>query len=714
MSGLPSSRIRLIFQGKALVDSQKLGPDCKIQDENVVHMVEKPVPTESTGSSQQASSSGSPSTTSSSPLNNVGAFVYPTAAHASGIQGPNVVIRAVQFGFDPAGSLSPNPISPVVGQPQSAPAATATQAPGAGSAPSAAQGAAPAYYQQLMGFSNQLMAAASQMFQATPAAQGGPQGGPQMGSVPQNGPSTAPNGPRPAQGASGAAVPTHAHIQLVPQIILNTQTLQALSHQWSPFEAHVLPQFENHIRTLASDIIARDESFHATTLPTRVYEITVPRTMPMTTSPGANAELTLHSLWKRVVSIQRRWLNIIDAIEGEYPSFGTEENAQESRIASIPGPLIAARSTRDSDLPRLVLPILHPLRHLLEHWAPQVTMQLSFALSNLYPLLSQHHNHTHHRPAHAHPSGAAHTNAAQAPSPTTPSPSNSQTPSPADQSAHPTAAQQASTSNGPMPTFPLSNVGNQASNNAGAGAPPDLNNLFRGLQSGISQLLQTFDGLAANPLDAATTAEAAPQPTNSELSTPGSSANMPSGSGLQSTSNATDSTFSTETTDIDTETIETDRQPSSTSSRVGTTITEPVASSSSGQVQEDIMATWDDVVARDVERQRTLQDQSPFSHAYAQNTYQDSLISPNSTAPDRDLLEELLRTAEEAVPGSTTSGLPLSNTAIPPALLTSFQARLEHYIQVRLAEDPDWAILQQRTQAAQRFPNLHRIQSSKK
>lgn len=774
--GVPFAKQRLIYGGKPLQDSQKLGTDCKIQNETVIHLVEKTVPTDSAGSSNGAASSSpqNPPPQSTSP--GAGQFLFPHGPVQANIPGANVVIRAVQFGYDPVTGIA-TPVTPPVpqpsGSPQPAPTASGTTQSAQQSEPTnAAQGQNPAanaeFPQQMANVAAQAANFASQILQGL-----GIQTGP-VQTAPSGMPAQQPGAnANPAQTApAGQAAPTPGqpafqlpHFMMGPPISPLVYLHNALI-QW---EDAVLPQFENHIRGLASDLVSSDSAASSSdsASSTRTYEINIGNRTggalsgnPSLQVPPNAETYSPQALWRRLNAIQRRWLAIVEAIEGDVTCYGSLTNSTVSATLVHGG--------TSTSLPKLRLSHTHPLRHQLEHWSPHLIHHLGAVLSQLSPVLAQQHNTVHHprgphQPAPGfagpfmptgNPTQSAHAAPQQEAQAGQPRTAATQPSASAHPQAHATTPQQ-----GPQMTFgmpgqagqpqpihmhinltarnpaEMAAILNQQANHLSNQAQHLLNQaqqmytqaqaLQQGQQGqGQGQPAQTHpasDPSAQALAPAVSFSEpisqaAAPAATHEAHTS--TSSNQPSTSAVPATTSS-----STSHSSAPTQTRE------SASSAASTTTTEPTpsASSSAGRVapapqnkppalsDEEFMAQWNTIVERDAQRQPRNATQRPFSDAYIgepSSSHDPSSISSISRSSG-ELLSSLLTRSEESMRGSGTNG-PLATSTAPPNLVASFNNILRREMSDRLNTDSDWNALEAQAQAESRFPALHQVFSQQK
>lgn len=699
----------------------KIGPDCKIQDENVVHMVEKVVPVEATTAQNTGANVGAPSATATSPQAAQAAFSFPLPGAPGAVPGPNVVIRAVQFGFEPPQGILPHAAPSASPLPSGASSATNPASPNPVSSNAAGDAPRNPAIEQMLASANQ---AVSQLLQgfglAPPATNASAQ--------------SAANGNASATGTSGAQASTGAPPQNVPTAAPSTgalpagqmnflqafappnptQIANALAHAMEGLETSVCAQFEAHITTLASDVLASQDSFFAAgTLPDRTYEIHILRS-PGTAQNAAQTSVpppTVQALWMRFVALQRRWLAIVESIEANDASFGTGESVQQSPARTLTGPVLASPSTAQNTLPKLILPLAHPLRHLLEHWIPQVCMQIGSISAQLGPLLSHHHHtHFHQQASHSHTHPHSHHPRTQNTAQQATQGQTNGTAAP-NSTNNPMAQNPSASSN--LRNIPLSSPAATSSTNAQNANFPH----------GATQTSSTPISQQQNQQQTQTTSTTEAR-TNAEVkegakklgSTTAPESSSSASSSSQSSSNSTGDAASQ---------AETSLTPNAASS-VSTSTFPATTISTYGLSSEEMLEQWDAIVDQDEERQKARRmNQRPFSDAYDAGSPPDGTEKHagkkqhQSHAQTRNeseaLLKSLMETAEEAIPGAASSGLPLTHTPIPQPLLASFQHRLTRMIQSTVEEDEDWLEMQRSRadEIARRYPNLSRVMSKK-
>lgn len=637
-------------------------------------MVQKSIPSSATSSAASVPDS----TNTSSPYNVAppagGGFSHPGGNAAGAQPGANVFIRSVQFGFDPHAANS-SPISN-------------SGAPGGTSAPSGAQpmgsvppgqstsgtppnGAAPIFNGDMF---RQIFTTATQAASAflAPMTQ-------QQQATAQASASTTPDANTPgsqqaagtsSQTSAGQAAPQHAHPNLT-QVRINVSPAISpnlmVHHHLDPLETSIIPQFEAHIKRLAQDISEGQMSFNPTPyLPDRTYDITPPAATPLQTlmtpenqNVDEAVQYSPQSLWKRVKTLQRRWMHIIDAIEGPMVSFGTSTDQLDPSVANLTGPLIASSATSSNDVPMLILPPLHPLRHLLEHWIPIVSSQMANILHMFAPILSRQHHIVHHQYNHQAPNRA---NVA-------PSTSSNTTQTENNSSA--------------VPQTSTAQRGNESAVNRASNPPSSTN------RSDSDDELE----LAADELMRSLIAESPSQAASNTSSNTSSN---------DSSSHPIISSSSSSTEAKNTQSIP--EQKSSSESSISTT------PSTSDLTNDQLWAQWKATIDADVAKQKknSQPPQRPFSAAYDPESQ--SFSAENASNASSRFLQTLLTESESSLPGSAGETLALSSAPVPPALLQSFQDRLVRFIQTRLEGDEDWNALGNQREA--RYPNLSQISRS--
>lgn len=674
-SGVPIAKIRLIFRGKSLDDNQTVGPQCQIEHENVVHMVEKTVPADvSGGRGGDANSASNLAASGTSPVAG-GAGVPGTSGSPGPQQGPNLVIRSVQFGWDPAAGAQPG--------------ATSTSPDGAQPAPTGSplpnmQTGGPAGPEQ--NFFHNIMHMATQ---AASTLLGGVQPG-----SPQPGGPAAPSNPAvpnangaPVQGQPQAAGAVPRPFQ---QIRINIPTLSPIGIAQTllnGLESELIPQLEAMITTLGRDIVEFGPD--AANMIPRSYDIrpsAQPAShnpllpVPVVASAGSSANsstssspaptdaVTTQSLWQRALKVQGRWLDVLQSVEGQNSLFLEDEGAAPANISDLPPSRLRSTSTTASGIPLLDLPLRHPLRHVTEHLAPHIGAQIAQLHQTLFPLLSHHHINHHHRP----PTGPTADTSHRSGSPTStngPEARNGQnTASTSSSAAAPRPAAPAtilvpSSSTTPVTSTPSTSSQENANRSNANDSDEDYADAdAHDYDDFNDDEIMRKEMEAMGALDSAAEADVLDAAMDDFLS---ASAALPS-------------------------------TPVTVNCEPGATLT-----------NEQLWVTWQETIDRDVETQRRSRLQAPFSDAYEGNRF---TPAEQSADHSRALLEDLLEEAESTVPGATASGLPLSSAPLPPVLLDTFNTRLGRYIQGRLEADPDWQALQARGQTS-RFPNLSRLDS---
>lgn len=689
-SGVPIAKIRLIFRGKSLDDAQILGSQCQIEHENVVHMVEKTVPTDAPVARAADGTSGQ---TLSPSANSPGSNAVPMhgAPGAPGAHpGPNLVIRTVQFGWDPATAQQAGTVNPSA-NPSVAPSdgTQPLQAPQAANPP-AQQGAAPQldvnFFQNIM---TNAMQAASALF--------APQGAASASSSEASTPSTAsgassptPSGASasPAPGASGMPTGHHPLPNGAPQGIPRGNIREIRINVPSPMpyltgliggvEVEIMDQLEQMIITLGRDIV--DFGPEAANMIPRSYEVRpVPAAAAIVNTPNAEG-ITVAALWKRFNQLQSRWLDILRAVEGNTPLFTPQNPPLEAgngpanvSMSDLPPPRLMSNETTASGNPLLDLPLRHPLRHVVEHLAPHVGAQFANMNQHFFPLLSHHHNSHYHRlPAGMTPASVAATTLQQNANPSAPS------------SSHPNANSNASmetSSHTSLDTLQSrTDPSISQSSSSDFSDDSDVDSMVLGSNPNRDELLrrevealQERTGLLLD--------ETADDPLR------GMAGGMDDFDELDDAADELMRSLSLE----------------NTASSVA-----PSSLDSSKPTNDQLWASWQETIKRDVEAQTRInsnQPQQPFSDAYRETPRRSRTNASSSLTPTHSLLQRLMVDVEQRIPGSSANDLPLSSAPMPPALLQSFETRLERFIQSRLAEDPDWKEMKARGNT-EKFPNL--------
>lgn len=670
-SGVPIAKIRLIFRGKSLDDNQTVGPQCQIEHENVIHMVEKTVPTDASGSRSGDANSASTLSASGAPV--VGGL--PGVSGSPGPQqGPNLVIRSLQFGWDPTAGASPSAVSPSPDGAQPAPTGSPLPNMQAGAPNNPEQN----FFHNIMTMATQ---AASTLLGGAQA--GSPQpGGPAQPSNPGAPNATVTNAQGQPQGPG--AVPRN-----IQQIRINIPTLspigiaQALLHN---LESELVPQIEAMITTLGRDIVEFGPD--AANMIPRSYDIRPPTHqaphMPhaaagpssagssanssTSSSPAPADAVTTQSIWQRALKIQGRWFDIINSVEGSNSLFQESEGAAPADLTELPPSRLRSTSTTPSGIPLLDLPLRHPLRHVVEHLSPHIGAQIAQLHGSLFPLLSHHHNTHHHRPPTAPTTEASTT----APAPSTANievRSGSNTVSTSSSTSAPQSADHASQSSAPA----SSSASSSTVVTAPSASSQETNDSDEEYGDAYAQEYDAYndDDVIRREMEAIGALQAPPNPED-----------------LDVLDAAIDDMLNE---------AKSPATPATANCTPGSAMT-----------NEQLWASWKETIDRDMETQRSNRSrQGPFSDAYAERSFTPAEQSEDHS---RALLSDLLEEAESAVPGATASGLPLSSAPLPSVLLETFNTRLGRYIQSRLQADPDWQELRARGETS-RFSNLSRLDS---